>query len=139
MAGADKDIVKPFHQRVKKRYENIWLQTRVTAVEALDEGLKVTFEGDKAPSEPQVYDRILVSVGRIPNGLKLDADKAGVAVDERGFISVDSQQRTNIHHIFAIGDVVGQRRGAGHDRRSRPGGRPARPESQLVALSGAPP
>lgn len=108
MAGADKDIVKPFHNRVKKRYENIWLETRVTAVEADKKGLKVSFEGKNAPEKAETFDRILVSVGRIPNGKKLDADKAGVTVDERGFIHVDSQQRTNVKHIFAIGDVVGQ-------------------------------
>jgi dihydrolipoamide dehydrogenase len=108
MAGADKDIVKPFHNWVKKRYENIWLETRVTAVEALDEGLKVSFEGKHAPDQPEVFDRILVAVGRIPNGAKLDADKAGVKVNDRGFIPVNSQQRTNVAHIYAIGDIVGQ-------------------------------
>ena len=108
MAGADKDIVKPFHNRIKKRYENIWLETRVTAVEATKKGLQVSFEGKNAPAEPQLYDRILLSVGRSPNGKKIDADKAGVIVDERGFIPVDAQQRTNVTHIFAIGDVVGQ-------------------------------
>ncbi|MCB1714201.1 MAG: dihydrolipoyl dehydrogenase [Candidatus Competibacteraceae bacterium] len=108
MAGADKDIVKPYHNRIKKRYNNIWLETRVTAVEASEEGLKVSFEGKNAPPEACVYDRILLSVGRTPNGKKIDADKAGVVVDERGFIPVDSQQRTNIGHIFAIGDIVGQ-------------------------------
>ena len=107
IAGADKDIVKPLHKRLEKRYEAILLKTRVTKVEATKKGLKVTFEGDKAP-EPQTYDRILVSVGRTPNGLKIDAAKAGIAVDERGFIAVDNQQRTNVPHIFAIGDVVGQ-------------------------------
>ncbi|MEZ5590353.1 MAG: dihydrolipoyl dehydrogenase [Gammaproteobacteria bacterium] len=108
MAGADKDIVKPYHNRIKKRYDNIWLETRVTAVEASEEGLKVSFEGKNAPPEACVYDRILLSVGRTPNGKKIDADKAGVVVDERGFIPVDSQQRTNVEHIFAIGDIVGQ-------------------------------
>ncbi len=107
IAGADKDIVKPLHKRLSKRYESILLKTRVTQVEVVKEGLKVSFEGDKAP-EPQVYDRILVAVGRTPNGQKIDADKAGVAVDEHGFIAVDKQQRTNVPHIFAIGDIVGQ-------------------------------
>jgi len=107
MVGADRDIVKPFQKRVEKRYEQILLKTRVTQVEALDEGLRVTFEGDNAP-EPQLYDRILVSVGRTPNGNKIGADKAGVAVDGRGFIAVDKQLRTNVPHIFAIGDIIGQ-------------------------------
>ncbi len=108
MAGADKDIVKPYHTRIKKRYDNIWLETRVTAVEANTDGLKVSFEGKHAPAEPQVYDRILVAVGRTPNGKKIAADKAGVTVDERGFIAADKQLRTNVPHIFAIGDVIGQ-------------------------------
>ncbi len=109
MTGADRDIVKPFQKRMEKRYEQILLNTRVTAVEALDEGLKVSFEGKNAPSEPQLFDLVLVSVGRTPNGKKIGADKAGVFVDERGFIPVvDSQLRTNMPHIFAIGDVIGQ-------------------------------
>ena len=108
MAGADKDIVKPYHNRIKKRYDNIWLETRVTAVEAGEAGLKVSFEGKHAPAEAQVYDRILVAVGRTPNGKKIAADKAGVAVDERGFIAADKQLRTNVPHIFAIGDIIGQ-------------------------------
>ncbi|GAB4362463.1 MAG: dihydrolipoyl dehydrogenase [Gammaproteobacteria bacterium] len=107
IAGADKDIVRPLQKRLEKRYESILLKTRVTRVEAGKKGLKVTFEGDKAP-EPQLYDRILVAVGRTPNGNKIDADKAGIAVDEQGFIAVDKQQRTNVPHIFAIGDIVGQ-------------------------------
>ena len=106
--GADKDIVKPLHKWIEKRYHKIMLKTRVTAVEASDAGLKVSFEGDQAPAEPQTYDRILVAVGRKPNGKLIDADKAGVIVDDRGFIGVDKQQRTNVGHIFAIGDVVGQ-------------------------------
>ncbi len=108
MAGADQDIVRPFYKRIKKRYENIWLETRVTGVEAQNAGLKVDFDGKNAPPESQLFDRILVSVGRVPNGKILDADKAGVAVDKHGFISVDKQQRTNVEHIFAIGDIVGQ-------------------------------
>ena len=109
MAGADKDIVKPYMNRIKKRYESIMLETAVTAVEAKDEGLLVTFEGKNAPAEPQLYDSILVAVGRTPNGKKIAADKAGVEVDERGFVKVvDSQMRTNVDNIFAIGDIIGQ-------------------------------
>lgn len=107
-AGADKDIVKPLHKKLSKEYENIWLETRVTAVSAEKSGIEVTFEGKHAPDKPQVYDRVLVSVGRVPNGAKIDAANAGVNVDERGFINADSQLKTNISHIFAIGDVIGQ-------------------------------
>lgn len=106
--GADADVVKPLAQRISKRYENILLKTRVTKVDAKKDGIYVTFEGDNAPKEPQKYDRILVAVGRRPNGGTVAADKAGVNVDERGFIAVDNQMRTNVSHIFAIGDVVGQ-------------------------------
>ncbi|EBA08343.1 dihydrolipoyl dehydrogenase [Sagittula stellata] len=106
--GADKDVVKPLMQRIKGRYENIFLKTKVTAVEAKDDGLHVTFEDDKGESFTDTFDKVLVAVGRRPNGKKVDADKAGVAVDDRGFIAVDSQQRTGVSHIFAIGDVVGQ-------------------------------
>ena len=106
--GADKDIVKPLMTRIKGRYENIFLKTRVTAVEALDEGLKVTFEDDKGESFADTFDKLLVAVGRRPNGKLIEAANAGVAVDERGFIAVDKQQRTGVPHIFAIGDVVGQ-------------------------------
>ncbi|MEY3847771.1 MAG: dihydrolipoyl dehydrogenase, partial [Pseudomonadota bacterium] len=84
------------------------LKTRASKAEAKPDGIHVTFEGEKAPATPQVYDLVLVAVGRTPNGKKLDADKAGVAVDERGFIPVDKQLRTNVNHIFAIGDLVGQ-------------------------------
>jgi len=105
--GCDKDLVRPLHKRIEQRYEAIHLKTRVSAVEALDEGLRVTFEGDNAP-EPQVYDRILLAVGRRPNGALIGADQAGVNVDEGGFIRVDGQMRTNVPHIFAIGDVVGE-------------------------------
>ena len=108
MMGADRDVVRPFEKWISKRYENIWLETRVTKVDASEKGLLVTFEGKSAPAEPQLYDLILSSVGRVPNGLKISADKAGVAVDERGFISTDSQMKTNVPHIFAIGDIVGQ-------------------------------
>lgn len=106
--GADKDIVKPLHNRIKSRYEDIKLKTKVTAVEARKDGLKVTFEDDKGEVTTDVFDKLLVSVGRRPNGAKINAGAAGVAVDERGFIAVDSQQRTGQAHIFAIGDVVGQ-------------------------------
>lgn len=109
VAGADKDIVKPYQTRIQKRYEAIWLETRVTKVEATPDGMKVTFEGKNAPAEPQVYDRVLVAVGRTPNGKRIAAEKAGVAVDERGFVKVvDSQMRTTQPHIFAIGDIIGQ-------------------------------
>ncbi|WP_293440198.1 dihydrolipoyl dehydrogenase [Planktotalea sp.] len=106
--GADKDIVKPLHSRIKGRYENILLKTKVTAMEAQKKGLKVTFEDSNGKVTTDTFDKVLVAVGRMPNGKKIDADKAGVAVDERGFIAVDSQQRTGVPHIFAIGDLVGQ-------------------------------
>lgn len=105
--GADKDIIRPLAKRLKSRYENIYLKTAVTGIEPLKSGLKVSFDGKDAP-ETDTFDRILVAVGRNPNGLLIDADKAGVNVDERGFIAVDNQQRTNIPHIYAIGDIVGQ-------------------------------
>ena len=108
MAGADRDIVRPFQKRITKQYENIWLETKVTKVEALKKGLKVHFEGKNAPDKPQMFDRMLSSVGRTPNGLHIAAQKAGVAVDDRGFIKTDSQMRTNVSNIFAIGDIVGQ-------------------------------
>ena len=108
MAGADRDIVRPFQKRITKQYENIWLETKVTKVEALKKGLKVHFEGKNAPDKPQMFDRILSSVGRTPNGLHIAAQKAGIAVDDRGFIKTDSQMRTNVSNIFAIGDIVGQ-------------------------------
>ncbi len=107
MVGVDKDIVRPLQRRIDKQYENIYLKTKVTRVEPQSKGLKVFFEGDKAPAS-QVFDRVLVAVGRIPNGRSIGAESAGVAVDERGFIPVDKQQRTNVSHIFAIGDVVGE-------------------------------
>ena len=106
--GADKDIVKPLMNRIRGRYENIHLKTKVTAVEALDEGLKVTFEDAAGKSFTDMFDKLLVAVGRRPNGAKVDAAMAGVAVDAQGFIAVDNQQRTGVPHIFAIGDVVGQ-------------------------------
>lgn len=107
IAGADKDIVAPLYKRVQKKYENILLETKVVKVDAKKDGLYVTFEGKNAPKEVERFDAILYSVGRAPNGKEIAADKAGVHVDERGFIPVDKQQRTNVAHIFAIGDVVG--------------------------------
>ncbi len=106
--GADADLVQPLHKRIAKRYANIMLKTRVTKVEPKKDGLWVTFEGEQAPkTNPQRFDRILVAVGRKPNGKLIGAEKAGVNVDDRGFIKVDNQLRTNISHIFAIGDIVG--------------------------------
>jgi len=105
--GADKDLVNPLYKRISKRYDAIYLTTKVTRVDAEADGLKVHFEGAKAPGTA-TFDQVLVAVGRRPNGRAIGAEKAGVAVDERGFISVDKQQRTNVPHIFAIGDVVGQ-------------------------------
>ena len=105
--GCDADLVRPLMKRVKNRYENIWLNAKVTGIESLKKGLKVSFEGKGVP-ETDTFDRVLLAVGRSPNGKLIDADKAGVAVDERGFIAVDKQQRTNVNHIFAIGDIVGQ-------------------------------
>ena len=104
--GCDKDLVTPLQRRIKKQYDNLWLQTKVTSIEALPEGLKVSFEGKNAP-ESELFDAVLVAVGRRPNGKLIDAEKAGIAVDEAGFIAVDKQQRTNVPHIFAIGDIVG--------------------------------
>ncbi|MCB1620631.1 MAG: dihydrolipoyl dehydrogenase [Thiothrix sp.] len=106
--GADKDIVKPLHKRIEGRYEAILLKTKVTAMVPGTDGLKVTFEDDKGTVTEDTFDKVLVAVGRKPNGKLIDAGKAGVAVDERGFIAVDRQQRTGVPHIFAIGDVVGQ-------------------------------
>ena len=107
MPGADKDMVKPLHNRIAKRYEAIMLKTKVTKIEATKAGLKVTFEGEQAPAEAQVYDKVLMAVGRRPNGREINAEAAGLIVNERGFIPVDKQQRTNVPHIYAIGDVVG--------------------------------
>jgi len=106
--GTDADLIRPYHKRISKRYESIMLETKVTKVEAKKDGVYVTFEGKNAPDKPQKFDHVLESVGRIPNGKDIGADKAGVNVDERGFITVDNQLRTNVPHIFAIGDVVGQ-------------------------------
>jgi dihydrolipoamide dehydrogenase len=108
MAGADRDLVKVWEKYNSKRFANVMLKTKTTAAEAKDDGIYVSFEGEKAPAEAQRYDLVLVAVGRTPNGKKISADKAGVAVTERGFIEVDKQMRTNVPHIFAIGDIVGQ-------------------------------
>ncbi|HUL65367.1 MAG TPA: dihydrolipoyl dehydrogenase [Burkholderiaceae bacterium] len=108
MTGADRDLVKVWEKRNAGRFENVMLKTKTVAAEATPAGIKVSFEGDKAPAEPQVYDLVLVAVGRSPNGRKIEADKAGVIVSDRGFISVDKQMRTNQAHIFAIGDIIGQ-------------------------------
>ncbi len=107
MMGADPDIVAPLHKRLQKQYEAIFLKTGVKEVVAKADGLWVHFEGAQAPKDPQCFDRILCAVGRKSNGALIQAQKAGVQVDERGFIAVDKQQRTNIPHIFAVGDVVG--------------------------------
>jgi dihydrolipoamide dehydrogenase len=108
MLGADRDLVKVWQKMNAGRFDKVMLKTRTTAVEAKPDGLWVKFEGEGAATEPQRYDLILQSVGRTPNGRKIGADKAGIAVNERGFIAVDRQLRTNVPHIFAIGDIVGQ-------------------------------
>lgn len=105
--GCDKDVVMPLQKRIQKRYKNIFLKTKVTKVEAKKDGLYVTFEGEGAGDKPERFDRILCAVGRRPNGDQVAADKAGVKVDERGFIPVDKQLRTNVPHIYAIGDITG--------------------------------
>jgi dihydrolipoamide dehydrogenase len=104
--GADRDLIRPLQKRIEKRYEGIFLKTKVTKLEAQKDGLKATFEGENAPA-PQVYDRVLLAVGRRPNGKAIAAEAAGVKVNDRGFIPVDKQLRTNVAHIFAIGDIVG--------------------------------
>jgi dihydrolipoamide dehydrogenase len=108
MQGADRDLVKVWQKRNAPRFDNLMLKTKTVGVEATKKGILVTFEGEQAPKEPQLYDMVLVSVGRTPNGKKIGAEKAGVAVTDRGFIPVDKQMRTNVSNIFAIGDVVGQ-------------------------------
>lgn len=107
MPGADKDLVRPLQKRIEKRYENIFTSTKVTAIAATDTGLEVSFNGPIAPAK-DVFDKVLVAVGRRPNGFNIGADAAGLKVDAGGFIHVDRQQRTNIAHIFAVGDIVGQ-------------------------------
>jgi dihydrolipoamide dehydrogenase len=104
--GCDRELVKPLHQRLTKWCENIFLSTKVSKIESTENGLKVNFEGEGNVTE-DVFDKILVAVGRKPNGNKITAENAGVFVDDRGFIPVDQYQRTNISHIYAIGDVTG--------------------------------
>lgn len=108
MQGADRDLVKVWQKRNEKRFDKIMLKTKTVNAEAKKDGIYVTFEGEGAPKEPQRYDLVLQAVGRTPNGKKIGADRAGIAVTDRGFIDVDKQMRTNVSHIFAIGDVVGQ-------------------------------
>jgi dihydrolipoamide dehydrogenase len=106
MPGCDRDLVRPLERRIAKRYERIMVRTKVSKVEAIKEGLRVTFEASPAIA-PEVYDRVLIAVGRSPNGRNIGADAAGVLVNERGFVPVDRQMRTNVPHIFAIGDIAG--------------------------------
>src|SRR5450830_126514 len=108
ITGCDRDLVRPLQKRMEKRFESIMLSTKVARIEAKKDGIHVSFEGENAPKDAQVYDRVLVSIGRKPNGKNIGAELAGVAVDERGFIAADKQMRTNVPHIFAIGDIVGQ-------------------------------
>jgi dihydrolipoamide dehydrogenase len=108
MLGADRDLVKVWEKKNAQRFDNVMLKTRTVSAEARDDGIWVGFEGERAPAEPQCYDLVLVAVGRTPNGNKIGADKAGVIVTDRGFIPVDRQMRTNVAHIFAIGDIIGQ-------------------------------
>jgi len=108
MQGADRDLVKVWEKMNAKRFGRVMLKTKTVGAEAKDDGIYVKFEGEAAPAEPQRYDLVLVAVGRSPNGKKIGAEKAGVSVGDRGFISVDKQMRTNVPNIFAIGDVVGQ-------------------------------
>ena len=108
MQGADRDAVKVWQKMNEHRFDHIMLNTKTVSAEAREDGIWVKFEGDKAPAEAQRYDLVLQAVGRTPNGNKIGADKAGIAVTERGFINVDTQQRTNVPHIYAIGDIVGQ-------------------------------
>lgn len=108
ITGCDRDLVRPLQKRMEKRFEAIMLSTKVSKIEAKKDGIHVSFEGENAPEGVQVYDRVLVSIGRKPNGKNIGAENAGVAVNEWGFINVDKQMRTNVPHIFAIGDIVGQ-------------------------------
>ncbi|SCK11834.1 dihydrolipoyl dehydrogenase [Vogesella sp. LIG4] len=108
MQGADRDLVKVWEKMNAHRFDNIMTSTKTVAVDAREDGIYVTFEGAKAPAEPQRYDLVLVAAGRAPNGKLISAENAGVAVTDRGFIEVDKQQRTNVPHIYAIGDIVGQ-------------------------------
>ncbi|HIP95147.1 MAG TPA: dihydrolipoyl dehydrogenase, partial [Leucothrix sp.] len=111
--GADRDIVRPLERRIKRKYANIFLNTKISEITPSDDGLVCKFEGDdigskKGAPETDTFDRVLVSIGRSPNGKLIDAENAGVAVNDNGFIDVDKQMRTNVEHIFAIGDVIGQ-------------------------------
>lgn len=108
MAGADRDLEKVWEKMNVGRFERIMLKTRAAKAEIKPDGIQVSFEGENAPAEPQTYDLVLVAVGRTPNGKKITAERSGVAVDDRGFIAVDKQMRTNVANIFAIGDIVGQ-------------------------------
>jgi dihydrolipoamide dehydrogenase len=108
ITGCDRDLVRPLQKRMSKRFESIMLSTKVAKIEAKKDGIHVSFEGEDAPKGVEIYDRVLVSIGRRPNGKNIGAEHAGVAVDDRGFIAVDKQMRTNVSHIFAIGDIVGQ-------------------------------
>jgi dihydrolipoamide dehydrogenase len=105
--GADRDLIRPLHKRIEKRYEGIYITTKVTRLEAQTDGLKATFEGENTP-KPQIYDRVLLAVGRRPNGKEIDAQAAGVNVTDRGFIPADKTMRTNVPHIYAIGDIIGE-------------------------------
>jgi dihydrolipoamide dehydrogenase len=107
MQGADRDLVRVWQKMNTPRFDNIMLKTKTVGAEATKDGILVKFEGEQAPKEPQVYDLVLQAVGRSPNGKKIGAENAGVTVNERGFIPVDIQMRTNVPHIFAIGDIVG--------------------------------
>jgi dihydrolipoamide dehydrogenase len=142
MQGADRDLVKVWDKMNAPRFDNVMLKTKTVGAKATPAGIEVTFEGEKAPKGPQVYDLVLVAVGRSPNGKKIGADKAGVAVTDRGFINVDKQMRTNVPHIFAIGDIVGQpmlAHKAVHEAMSRPRSRRARRASSTRARSRASP
>ena len=108
MLGADRDLVKVWEKMNAHRFDNVMLKTKTVGGKATDTGIEVSFEGEKAPSKPQLYDLVLVAVGRASNGNKIGAEKAGVVVGDRGFITVDKQMRTNVGHIFAIGDIIGQ-------------------------------
>jgi dihydrolipoamide dehydrogenase len=108
MAGADRDLVRVWEKMNTRRFDRVMLKTKTVKVEAQKEGIKVWFEGEQAPDGPQLYDFVLVATGRAPNGKRIGVELAGVAVTDRGFIEVDKQMRTNVPHIFAIGDIIGQ-------------------------------
>jgi dihydrolipoamide dehydrogenase len=108
MLGADRDLVKVWEKFNAPRFDKVMLKTKATGAKATSAGIRVSFEGENAPAEPELYDLVLVAVGRSPNGNRTGADKAGVAVTERGFINADKQMRTNVAHIFAIGDIIGE-------------------------------